>query len=35
MSLAERAKESLLLKERWNLIQAGYDNQTQQQFPLC
>ena len=25
MSLAERAKESLLLKERWKLIQAGYD----------
>ena len=25
MSLAERAKESLLLKEHWNLIQAGYD----------
>ena len=25
MSLAKRTKESLLLKERWNLIQAGYD----------
>ena len=25
MSLAEHAKESLLLKERWKLIQAGYD----------
>ena len=26
MSLAERAKESLTLKECWNLIQAGYDH---------